>query len=353
MNMKAYLYKNVLGVFAIADDQILAFEPFPRDAEEIANRLEGVAPEEGLILKRIKGYGIEKNLKPPDLDILLDKAGATSEEYYSLLKEVSFILAKKSISKLPRGRMIIQAVEAQDDLEEALNILSERIREWYSLHFPELDSDVEEHQEFVELIEKYGARDNFPEEFGSTSSIGAILEPVDIEILKRFASEIVHIYEFKDELNSYIESAMEEVAPNVSAFAGPIVGAKLLSQAKSLENLAKMPASRVQVLGAKKAMFKHMKHRANPPKHGVIFQHPSIKTAPWWQRGKIARSFSGKAAIAAKADAFSGEYIADGLKRDFKKRLKEIKEQYPPEPKKMRIIRFKPEKKKKRKGKKK
>jgi nucleolar protein 56 len=108
----------------------------------------------------------------------------------------------------------------------------------------------------------------------------------------------------------------------------------------------------VQVLGAKKAMFKHMKQKADPPKHGIIFQHPSIKTAPWWQRGKIARSFSGKAAIAAKADAFSDKYIADGLKRDFKKRLKEIKEQYPGEPKKMRIIRYKPEKKK-RKGKKK
>jgi nucleolar protein 56 len=352
MSMKAYIYKNVLGVFAIEADKVIAFEPFPHDVEEIAGRLEGTSIEEDVILKRMGNKKIEKTSKAPDLEILLTESGTTRDEYYGLLREVSQVLAKKEISTLGRDMMIIQAVEAQDDTEEALNILSERIREWYSLHFPELDFAVENHQEFVELVKKYGARDNFPEEFGSISSIGAGLEDVDMEILARFASEIVHIYEFKDELYSYIESAMERVAPNLSAFAGPIVGAKLLSQAKGLENLAKMPASRLQVLGAKKAMFKHMKQKADPPKHGVIYQHPSIKTAPWWQRGKIARSFSGKAAIAAKADAFTGKYIADGLKRDFKKRLKEIKEQYKDEPKKMRIVRYKPEKKK-RKGRKK
>ncbi len=349
---KTCIYKNVLGVFVIKGDSVVAFEPFPGDPEEIASRLESPSPEEELIIKSTGYVKIEEISKPPELDLLLEGAGATKEEYYGLLREVSLILAKRDISELQKDKMIIQAVEAQDDVEEALNILSERIREWYSLHFPELDSTVEQHDEYVKLIKSYGKRENFPEEFEGTLSMGAKLEGVGIEILKSFASQIASIYDYKDELNTYIETAMDETAPNLSAFAGPIVGAKLISQAKGLENLALMPASRVQVLGAQKAMFKHMKKRADPPKHGVIFQHPSIKTAPWWQRGKIARSFSGKAAIAAKADAFSGNYIADGLKRDFKKRLKEIKKQYPDEPKKMRIIRFKPEKKKKRKGKK-
>ena len=349
MSMKVYLYKNVLGVFALTDDDVVvAFEPFPRDAEEIAQKL-----EDKRVLKRMKGHDVIEKLRPPDLDMLLDRAGTTREEYYKLLKEVSFILARNEIRELRKDRMIIQAVEAQDNLEEALNILSERIREWYSLHFPELDSTVEDHREFVELIKTHGARENFPDEYWGTSSIGAKLGPEDIEILELFASQIARIYEFREELNSYMESAMEETAPNISAFAGPAVGAKLLSQAKGLENLAKMPASRVQILGAQKAMFKHIKHRASPPKHGVIFQHPSIKTARWWQRGKIARSFSGKVAIAAKADAFSGKYIADGLKKAFKRRLKEIKEQYPDEPRKMRIIRYKPEKKEKKRRKRK
>jgi nucleolar protein 56 len=352
MSMGVRLYKNVLGVFALSGGDVVAFEPFPRDAREIAERLDGTAPEEKLILKQIKDYEIEKSRRPPDLDVLLEKAGVAREEYYGLLKEVTLVLAKGDISELRKDVLVIQAVEAQDDLEEALNILSERVREWYSLHFPELDSAVGEHMEYVELIKKYASREDFPGEFDGTLSIGARLGPDDIEILKNFASEIAHIYDFREELNSYIESAMEETAPNLLAFAGPAVGAKLISQAKGIENLAKMPASRVQVLGARRAMFKHIKNKADPPKHGVIFQHPSIKTARWWQRGKIARSFAGKAAIAAKADAFSGRYIADGLKKGFKKRLKEIRKQYPEAPKKMRIIRYKPEKKK-RKGKKK
>jgi nucleolar protein 56 len=351
MSMKAYLYKNVLGVFALADDEVVAFEAFLGDAGEIAQKLEDSSAEDNRVLKHLKGYDVVEEPGVPDLDTLLEKAGVAREEYYELLKEVTLILAKGEISGLRKDALIIQAVEAQDDLEEALNILSERIREWYSLHFPELDSTVEDHREFAELIKKYASRENFPREFDGASSIGAKLSQTDIEILKSFALQVAHIYDFREELNSYIESAMEETAPNLLAFAGPSVGAKLISQAKGIEKLARMPASRVQILGARKAMFKHIKNKADPPKHGIIFQHPSIRTAKWWQRGKIARSFAGKAAIAAKADVFSGRYIADGLKKDFKRRLNEIKEKYQDEPKKMRIIRYKPEKKKRKKKK--
>ncbi len=185
--------------------------------EEIAKRLEETTPEERRVLKRVEGPDVIGVSTPPDLDMLLESASATREEYYKLLKDVSIVLAKYEISSIKRDRMIIQAVEAQDDLEEALNILSERIREWYSLHFPELDLAVEDHREFVEFIKTYGKREGFPEEFGGISSMGARLGPEDIEILKRFASQIVHIYEFREELGSYIGSAMEETAPNLLA----------------------------------------------------------------------------------------------------------------------------------------
>ncbi len=346
--MKAHIYKSVLGAFAVADGKIIAFEPFPSDVEKIVKKLFEDTPEEKRIIKKLKKYEIISGT-PPDLDVLLKKAGIARDEYNKLLKKVTIASAGTKIGIFRRDKMIIQAVEAREDVEEALNIISERIREWYSLHFPELDSAVYDHEEFVELIKKHGSKDNFPEEFGGESSLGADLPGDDIAILKQFASQIADIYRFRDKLDSYIESAMEDIAPNLSLFAGSAVGAKLLSQAKGLENLAKMPASRLQILGAQKAMFKHIKKGAPPPKHGVIFQHPAIKTAKWWQRGKIARSFSGKAAIAAKADAFSGKYIADELKRGFKKRLKEISEKYPEAPQKMRIIRYTPEKKKRRK----
>ncbi len=49
---------------------------------------------------------------------------------------------------------------------------------------------------------------------------------------------------------------MHAVAPNLSALIGELVGARLISHAGSLTNLAKYPASTVQILGAEKALFR-------------------------------------------------------------------------------------------------
>jgi len=111
--------------------------------------------------------------------------------------------------------------------------------------------------------------------------------------------------------------------------------------------LAKLPASTIQILGAEKALFRSLKTKARPPKHGIIFQHPLIHDGKRWQRGKIARALAGKLAIAARVDAFKGNYVGDKLKADLEKRLEEIKERYekpppPPPPSPKRIPRRKP-----------
>ena len=128
---------------------------------------------------------------------------------------------------------------------------------------------------------------------------------------------------------------MEEMAPNVRAVAGALLGARLIAIAGSLQNLAMRPASTIQVLGAEKALFRSLKTGARPPKHGLIFQHTLLHDAKRWQRGKIARVIAGKLAIAARADAFGGHFIGDKLKADINKRLEEIHEKYkePPPPK--------------------
>ena len=131
-----------------------------------------------------------------------------------------------------------------------------------------------------------------------------------------------------------MDSVMEEVAPNTRAIGGSLLGARLLALAGGLLNLAKLPASTIQVLGAEKALFRSLKTKARPPKHGIIFQHPLIHDAKRWQRGKIARALAGKLAIAARVDAFNGEYMGDRLKADLEKRIDEIRERYekPPPP---------------------
>jgi len=99
-----------------------------------------------------------------------------------------------------------------------------------------------------------------------------------------------------------------------------------------LQRLARLPSSTVQLLGAEKALFLHLRSGKNPPKHGVIFQHPWVNRSPYWQRGKVARSLGGKISIAAKVDAYKGEFFADQLKKQMERRVEEVREKYPDPP---------------------
>ncbi|MCL1978773.1 MAG: ribosomal biogenesis protein, partial [Methanomassiliicoccaceae archaeon] len=104
--------------------------------------------------------------------------------------------------------------------------------------------------------------------------------------------------------------------------------------AGGLGRLSTLPSSTVQLLGAEKAMFRHLRSGKRPPKHGVIYQHPDVHRSPYWQRGKIARALAGKVLIAAKIDANKGEFRGDALKEDFETRVEDIRKRYPEAPKK-------------------
>jgi nucleolar protein 56 len=140
--------------------------------------------------------------------------------------------------------------------------------------------------------------------------------------------KVLELYAVRQSLEKHVEIIMDEVAPNTKAIAGSLLGARLIAIAGGLLNLAKLPASTMQVLGAEKALFRSLKTKARPPKHGIIFQHPLIHDAKRWQRGKIARALAGKLSIAARVDAFNGNYAGDEIKADLEKRVEEIKERY-------------------------
>jgi nucleolar protein 56 len=126
---------------------------------------------------------------------------------------------------------------------------------------------------------------------------------------------------------------MKEIAPNLESIAGATIGARLIAKSGGLKELANLPASTIQVLGAEKALFKHLKYGTKPPKHGILFQHPLVHSAPKWQRGKIARLLANKISIAARADYFSQKDIRDILRRDIDKRVEMIKKLYAEPPK--------------------
>jgi nucleolar protein 56 len=298
--------------------------------------------------------GREKWIKQQELDIPILR---TPEAYNEFARQVTLQLARTGIALAAARRDLsaVQAVRAMDDLDKTINLLAGRVREWFGLHFPEMDRIIEKHDTYARLVSKLGNRRNFtydnlvseglPKETAkqlansAAKSMGAQLEEVDLDVLRSFCDLMLDLYKFRGKSETYVDDVLKNVAPNMSAVAGASLSARLISIAGSLQNLAKMPASTLQVLGAEKALFRSLKTGARPPKHGVIFQHTAIHQSPRWQRGKIARALSGKLSIAARVDAFGGEFMGDKLRDDVNKKVDEIKERYKiaPPPKKREV----------------
>lgn len=100
---------------------------------------------------------------------------------------------------------------------------------------------------------------------------------------------------------------MGQVAPNLAALIGEQVGARLIAHAGSLTNLAKYPASTIQILGAEKALFRALKTKGNTPKYGLIYHSSHIGKAATKNKGRISRYLANKCAIASRIDCFSGK----------------------------------------------
>lgn len=402
-NGKIYILDTMFAIFACdSDGNILLFEELPRNAEVVAEKI--LALERGEVIDEIKklydrltGFEVDTIVVEDeklassiraitDIPVRVEPANSVARKFRSILKDnllklglassykqvddfifsVSMLLTRKKLREAAEKRdlLVAQAINAIDDLNKSINLLVTRLREWYGIHFPELNDLVKDHRVFVRLVSSLGLRSNFTrdnlmklgipegraekiEEYSNTS-IGADIADFDVKPMMQFSTIIKDMYFMRESLEKYIDQTMDEVAPNIKALIGPLIGARLISLAGGLDELAKMPASTIQVLGAEKALFRALRTGARPPKHGVIFQCPEIHRAPKWQRGKIARALAGKLTIAARVDAFTGTYIADELKSDLEKRIEEIKRIYAKPPKRVRVRRERREKKRRK-----
>merc|ERR1712038_1254664 len=159
----------------------------------------------------------------------------------------------------------------------------------------------------------------------SKSSMGMDISPIDLLNIDTFASRVIGLTDYRKELSTYLQSKMGLVAPNLSTLIGDVVGARLISHAGSLTNLAKAPASTVQILGAEKALFRALKTRGNTPKYGLIFHSSFIGRATAKNKGRISRFLANKCTIASRIDAFSetpNTIFGSKLKEQVEERLK-------------------------------
>jgi nucleolar protein 56 len=157
------------------------------------------------------------------------------------------------------------------------------------------------------------------------SSMGTDISEFDLLNICQFAKRVVHLSEYREKLHEYLVKKMSDVAPNLSALIGEIVGARLISQAGSLTNLAKYPASTVQILGAEKALFRALKTKGNTPKYGLLFNSSFISRAGTRDKGRISRYLANKCSIASRFDAFSdfsSNIVGSKLRDQVEERLK-------------------------------
>ncbi len=239
-------------------------------------------------------------------------------DYRRLLHETSVLVAKEQITGSLSGQdaYVIQAVNALDDVNNAYNALTERLAEWYGVHYPEFRARP---QELISFILQNGSR----EASGSLKpSIGAPMSENDLHAIQSLASAAQKLFDERKALETYITSSMESFSPNLSSLLGPLLAARLIALSGGLDKLARMPASTIQVMGAREALFKHLRAGAPSPKHGLIFNHPLISGSPKRIRGKVSRMLSAKIAIAARVDYYSGNPVDFG---DLKEKVEAIK----------------------------
>ncbi|MGA9099542.1 MAG: NOP5/NOP56 family protein [Methanotrichaceae archaeon] len=218
-------------------------------------------------------------------------------EYNRLLREFAISLVRRQLKELTTAEQdLLQAVEALDDLNQSVNLLDERLYEWSRLH----REDIVHGKDLAEALK-------------------------DDKTMGDMARAILGLRESRLGLEKEVALKTACIAPNLSNLAGPVLAARLISRAGSLKHLSEMPSSAIQVMGAEKSLFKHLKGNAPSPKHGLIYRHPSISGAPKRLHGKIARALAGKLAIASRLDYYGAGPSTD-LKASLDKRLAEIRE---------------------------
>jgi nucleolar protein 56 len=289
----------------------------------------------------------------------------TSEEILFQYKEISEQITRKKVSEASghSDNIITQIITVLDVIKKSISLFSSHLREWYGLHFPELtDKIIEDHIILAKLITNLGSRKNFTfeniknkvdlkerkikalEKY-ALESMGASF---DLSMIQNYAYQIISLDNYRLELEIYLGDLLEKFAPNINFLIGSLIGAKLIAKAGSLQKLAYMPASRIQLLGAEKALYRFLKTGEKRPKHGLIFQWNHIRSAKPWIRGKIARVVAGKIGVAAKLDYFNGEFLGDKLLKGIEEKIKEIEIKYPNPPKKAPVAKSKKKKSKKR-----
>jgi nucleolar protein 56 len=344
---------------AIRSYRLLKSGAVPEEIRQFIEKLrpfDSITVNDASVAAVLRQAGLNSQLMPEDQqqwiqgskpDFIIKASFAdNSEEAMQRLRGFAISLSSSRVKEASErlDLHIIQSINALDELDKIINTVGARLREWYGLHFPELDNLIQSLIAYAEIVSRAGLRQNITAEIlqgagmqdkkvevildAARRSKGGDMTPENLAMVKRLADQVISQSDLRRVLADHVEVAMETVAPNVKELLTVTVGARIIAKAGSLARLATLPASTIQVLGAEKALFRALKTGARPPKHGLLFQHPLVHSAPKWQRGKIARAIASKVAIAARIDYYRHAGKDTTIQDRLNTRLNEIREKY-------------------------
>ena len=309
--MPKFIFSNIIGSFVFSENYKLLDGLLFKDTEQYKDKK---AYEE----KLMKKHG--SLVMPKDKDLYNILLFFKDKKYYSQFYKKNLEITRNSIKKsVNNDALIIQTTNSIEEIDKTVNLLTKRLMDWYSLYNPEISNRVEDHKKFVSLITRKSKSQLLKElNIDEKDAMGAELKDKDVSTILLLATQINNFYRLRAHYEKYLEELEKETCPNFSVVAGATIAAKLISHAGSLKRLVEMPASTIQILGAEKALFRHMRNKRKNlcPKFGLIHEHQLIQKSKKEMHGKVARALADKLSIAVKIDYFKGKFIGDKLKKE-------------------------------------
>ncbi len=311
-----YLFSNLYGSFVLdASLQVIDTHAF--------SSLQEYQQKEKAEQKLCRKY---PDLKPlPEHKAAACLANFRDTRYHAVLRQQNLELTRQELKQsVHEDQLIIQAIATIGELDKSCNLLGKRLREWYGLYCPEISHAITDHERFIELIQSK-KKAELLKELKRPSSMGADLEKQHVQEIMLLAKELQQLYMLRKEHEQYLKQVMQSHCPNLLELAGTTLGAKLLELGKGSKHLALLPASTIQLLGAEKALFRHLKTGSRSPKYGILYQHPLVQQAEKELRGKAARMLADKLSLCARLDYFKGEFKAKEYREELEGKLRGLK----------------------------
>ncbi|DAC38035.1 MAG TPA: hypothetical protein HA286_00645 [Candidatus Poseidoniaceae archaeon] len=255
-----------------------------------------------------------------------------TQEDLGFLDQAAIRLAERGVADAAGDldRRLEHLHRAMEEVRVASNVRVSRLVEWLGLFLPDLDLD----RDRMGTARALGEADDL----GGLARHLGLQTPVHLPArsewrsLRDHGAAAVEVQGRLDRLEAALHTLAETHLPSLSTLIGPMLAARLCVGAGGRDRLAKLPSSTVQVLGAEKAFFAHLRTGSPPPKHGFLFAHPWVMRSPQWVRGKVARTLAGRCSIAARLDAYEGTPLTAEAVAEFDAKVLAIRAAHPRPP---------------------